>query len=433
MASSIPENSSRHKTDLWREQPELCSKCGKCRSVCPVFRETRDETYVARGRLALIGAASRGELSPNGKTFVQSLSTCIGCYRCVYECPSGIEVVDAVHCARSLWPKSDGIGRAVKLMLRYVVPHRRLYDTAIRVASVAQKVLPGAERPPLRHLPLLMMDSRRVPGLASRSFLKSVRGKQFNVPDAGRQVVFFVGCMINYVYPEIGHALVRLLNRRGVSVIIPRNQVCCGTPALSVGDERAADKLRKRNINALFSTGATDIVCACASGTKTLKHDLVAHLDSRRRERIRVYDATEYIHGILPSLPNTSRLDLKVTYHDPCHLRWGQDISVAPREMLRSVCDYEEMSGAEECCGFGGTFNLLHYDLSQRIAARKADSIAGTRSEVVATACPGCIMQLQTIIAEHGLNREVRHVVELLEEAERRAEADRRGELHVSE
>jgi len=423
MESSIPENSSRQNTDLWREQPELCSKCGKCRSVCPVFRETRDETSVARGRLALIDAASRGELSPAGKTFAQSLSTCIGCYRCVYECPSSIKVVDAVHGARGLWPKAGGIGRAVKLMLRYVVPRRRLYDAAIRMASVVQKVLPRAERPPLRHLPLLLMAGRRVPEVASRSFLKSVRGKEFNVPAAGRQVVFFVGCMINYVYPEIGHALVRLLNRRGVSVIIPQSQVCCGRPALSVGDERAADKLRKRNIDALFSTGTTDIVCACASGTKTLKDDLVAHLDSRRRERIRVYDATEYIHGILPS--NASRLDLTVTYHDPCHLRWGQDISAEPREMIRSVCDYHEMDGAEECCGFGGTFNLLHYDLAQRMAARKAESIANTRAEVVATACPGCILQLQTIVAEHGLNRDVRHVVELLDEAERNAEADR--------
>jgi len=431
MASLIPEKSSLHKTDLWREQPELCSKCGKCRSVCPVFRETRDETYVARGRLALIDAAEHGELSPNGKTFAQSLSTCIGCYRCVYECPSGIEVVDAVHGARALWPRPGGIGLAVRLMLRYIVPCRRLYDSAIRVASIAQKMLHRAERPPLRHLPLLLMDSRRVPELASRSFLKSVRGKEFNVPGTDRQIVFFVGCMINYVYPEIGHALVRLLNRRGVSVIIPQNQVCCGTPALSVGDERAADKLRKKNINALFSTGVTDIVCACASGSKTLKHDLMAHLDSRLRERIRIYDATEYIHGILPS--NTSRLDLTVTYHDPCHLRWGQDISVAPREMLRSVCDYEEMTGAEQCCGFGGTFNLLHYDVAQRIAARKADSIAGTRAEVVATACPGCIMQLQTIIAEHGLNRNVRHLVELLDEAERRAETGGHGEPHVSE
>ena len=93
--------------------------------------------------------------------------------------------------------------------------------------------------------------------------------------------------------------------------------------------------------------------------------------------------------------------------------------------MIRSVCDYHEMDGAEECCGFGGTFNLLHYDLAQRMAARKAESIANTRAEVVATACPGCILQLQTIVAEHGLNRDVRHVVELLDEAERNAEADR--------
>ncbi len=197
MASSIPEKSSLKKNELWREQPGLCSKCGKCRSVCPVFRETGDETRVARGRLALIDAAAHDELSPAGKLFVESISSCIGCYRCVYECPCGIDVVDAVHGARGLWSKSGGVGRMVNLMLRYVVPNRRLYDVAIRAALVAQKVLSRAERPPLRHLPLLFMDGRRVPVPASRSFLKSVRGKCFDVAGGGRQIVFFVGCMIN--------------------------------------------------------------------------------------------------------------------------------------------------------------------------------------------------------------------------------------------
>ncbi len=215
----------------------------------------------------------------------------------------------------------------------------------------------------------------------------------------------------------------RLLNRRGISVVIPQEQVCCGTPALSVGETKAVEKLRMKNMNALLDSDPADIVCACASCARMLKHDYPAHLDDGGRQRPRIYEATELLN-ILP-FSEASRLDMAVTYHDPCHLRWGQDISAAPREMLRSVCDYQEMAGAEECCGFGGTFNLLHYDLAQRMAARKAESIAGARAEVVATGCPGCMMQLQTIVAEHGLNRDVRHVVELLDEAEGRAEAGR--------
>ena len=431
MASSIPEKSSQPKTELWREQPGLCSKCGKCRSVCPVFRETGDETRVARGRLALIDAAAHDELSPAGKLFAESISSCIGCHRCVHECPCGIEVVDAVHGARSLWPKPHGVGRMVNLMLRYIVPHRRLYDIAIRAASIAQKVLPRAERPPLRHLPLLFMDGRRVPEPASLSFLKSVRGKRFDVSGADRQIVFFVGCMINYVYPEVGHALVRLLNRRGISVVIPQDQVCCGTPALSVGDKKSAEKLRMKNMNALLDSDPTDIVCACASCARMLKHDYFARPDDCDRQGPHVYEATELLSG-LPFL-ETSRLDMAVTYHDPCHLRWGQDISAPPRDILRPICDYHEMAGAEECCGFGGTFNLLHHDLAQRMAARKAESVAGTPSEVVATACPGCMMQLQTIVAEHHLNQDVRHIVELLDEAERNSETDRQENRNTTE
>jgi len=418
MAFSTQEKSSLPNAEPWLDQAELCAKCGKCRAVCPVFRETRDEVFVARGRLALINAVQEGDLSADSNKFAESLSTCIGCYRCVYECPSSIEVVDAVHGARGLWASPRGIGRMVTVMLRHVVPCRRLYDATMRIAAVSQKLLPHSDRGPMRHLPLLLMDGRRVPELAPQSFLRAVRGKEFVAPDATREVVFFVGCMVNYVYPHIGHALVRVLNRHGVSVVIPQGQLCCGTPALTIGDQKAAGKLFSKNAEALLGTGVTDIVCACASGSRTLKHEFLSSLDERDRARVRVYDVTEYIRLIAPSLEG--RLDTTVTYHDPCHLRWGQDISDAPRELLRSVCDYHEMADAEQCCGFGGTFNLFHYDMSQQVAGRKAEAIAATDAGVVATACPGCMLQLQTIVAERGLDRDVRHIVELLDEAEGR-------------
>ncbi len=417
MAFSTQVRSSLPNAERWREQPELCSKCGKCRAVCPVFRETRAEASVARGRLALIGAMERGEMPADSNTFAQALSMCLSCYRCVHECPSGIEVVAAVHGARARWSSNRIVGRMVRLMLRHIVPHRRRYDTVMRVASLAQKVFPRAERAPLRHLPLLLADSRRVPDLARQTFLSSVRGRQFLVPGADRQVVFFVGCLINYVYPHVGHALVRVLNRCGVGVLIPQEQVCCGTPALTAGHERSARKLRAKNVQALLSAGADDIVSACASCTNALKRDFVPHLDGRDRDRVHVYDATEYLARVIPT--GAARLDLTATYHDPCHLRWGQDVSEQPRELLCSVCNYAEMACAEECCGFGGTFSLLHYELSQRIAARKAESIAATNADVVATACPGCMMQLEMLAAERGLDRDVRHVVELLDEAQR--------------
>jgi len=405
-------------SETWRDQLELCSKCGKCRSVCPVFRETLDETMVARGRLALIDAVERGEISAAGDLLARAISTCIGCYRCVYECPTGTEVVDAVHGARGLWTSPRAVGRMVRLMLRRVVPYRFAYDAAMRVAAIAQKVLPRSERPPLRHLPLLLMDGRRIPNLVSPTFLQSVHGKTFEVPDPTGHVVFFVGCMINYVYPQVGHALVRVLNRRGVSITIPQGQVCCGTPALTFGDARAAEQLLAKNVKVLLEAGVRDVITACASCTRTLKCELMEHLDRHDRDRLRVYQATEYLGGL--KMPDAAPLDMKVTYHDPCHLRWGQDISDAPRQLLRSVCAYEEMAGAEECCGFGGTFNILHYDLSQRIAARKAESIAGTDAEVVSTACPGCMLQLQTMVDERGLNRDIKHVVEVIDEAERK-------------
>ncbi len=416
MVSSTQEKSSMSKSESWRIQPDLCAKCGKCRSVCPVFRETDDESMVARGRLALVDAVEQGEVSADSAVFRRAITSCIGCYRCVYECPNGIEVVDTVHGARRDMVNHRSLDRMVSLMLRRIVPNRTLYNTAMRIAAIAQKVLPRSSGPPLRHLPLMLMDGCRVPDVADRSFLKAVRGREFRADHETRRVAFFVGCMINYVYPAIGESLIRVLNRHGVTVVVPDKQVCCGTPALSVGDRVAAAELAGKNVKAFTDAGITDIITACASCTKTLKSEMNNMTGGTDWDKFVVRDATEYLAEIVPSIKG--RLERRVTYHDPCHLRWGQDVRDEPRQLLSAVSIFHEMDGADNCCGFGGTFSMFHRGLSQQIAGRKAESIAAVDAETVATACPGCMLQLQTIIDQHNLGCDVRHIVEIIDAAE---------------
>jgi glycolate oxidase iron-sulfur subunit len=245
--------------------------------------------------------------------------------------------------------------------------------------------------------------------------LKTARGKEFKAENETRRVAFFVGCMVNYVYPGVGESLIRVLNRRGVTVVVPERQACCGTPALSVGDVKAAARLARLNAETFADAGVTDIITACASCSKTLKSEM----DEKGWEKFRVRDVTEYLVEVVSFVDG--KLDRTVTYHDPCHLKWGQDIRNEPRELLGAICDYKEMTGADDCCGFGGTFSMFHHDLSQNVAGRKASSIASVDAATVATACPGCMLQLQTIIDEHNLNSNVRHIVELIDEAEWRA------------
>ena len=116
-----------------------------------------------------------------------------------------------------------------------------------------------------------------------------------------------------------------------------------------------------------------------------------------------------------------SASDITKTVKDLCidaNYNLGQDVRDAPRDLLNAVCSFEEMDGADNCCGFGGTFSMFHRDLSQQIAGRKAESIADAGAATVATACPGCMLQLETIVDEWDLDCDVRHIVELIDEAE---------------
>jgi glycolate oxidase iron-sulfur subunit len=395
-------------------QIDKCSKCGTCRSVCPVFAETNDELMVARGRLTLAEAIVRGELDYSGK-YLRSLKSCIRCLRCVDACPSGVDVGEIVRSMRVEAARQLGLSPLTKLVFRRVLPNRRLYDVAIRFASFAQRLLPREREGPLRHLPLFFRGERSIPSLARRSFLE--RARQYEALEgAQRRVGLFVGCLINYVYPEVGDAVVRLLNRYGVDVVVPQDQVCCGAPVIGMGDDVAARTLAEKNIRAFRDAGVDTILVACATGGKTLKHDYPAMFGEEAAEfSSSVKDVVEFVQDLVPTVPG----NVKVTYHDPCHLRWGQDIYREPREVLNRVAQYEEMPDADRCCGMGGTFSLFFHDLSRKIAGRKLDAIAATDADIVATACPGCMLQLNEGIAQRDIRKSVKHIVEIIEEASR--------------
>jgi glycolate oxidase iron-sulfur subunit len=130
-----------------------------------------------------------------------------------------------------------------------------------------------------------------------------------------------------------------------------------------------------------------------------------------------VYDISEFLAKFSGLKYEDMRLDpVTVTYHDPCHLNRGQGIRDAPREVLRAIphVDFVEMEDADRCCGGGGTFSLTHYDISKEIGKKKANCIAATGADVVATSCPSCMMQLEDMLRRNGLPQKVMHVAQLL-------------------
>ncbi len=389
---------------------DKCTKCGKCLAVCPSYIETRDEVRVARGRIALFDAVLAGRL-PYTKRVAESAQSCLACLRCSYVCQNDVQFDRVITELKRRMPMAGGLSWWNRLLFRWVLTRRRLMDALVRGAAALQKLLPRGKGM-TRHLPLLFKGGRRLPELSKRTALDALGTARR--ADASKAVYFFTGCMMNYAYSEVAGSIVNVLGHFGFEVIVPRGQVCCGTPVLSLGDVAQARRLARINMRAM--PGEAAIVTGCASCGETLKkayRDLLG--EEAEAFSSRVYDFAEFLDRFVdfPALG----ISTKVVYHDPCHLRFGQRIADAPRRLLEAAAQYEEMEGADYCCGMAGLFSVHQYGLATRIARRKTNALRRVEAEVVATECPGCVLQLRDRLAADGVPIRVRHVAEVLEEA----------------
>jgi len=395
-----------------RLEIDKCTKCGKCLSVCPSYIETRDEVRVARGRIALFEALTEKRLSYTPR-MAEAVQSCLGCLRCASVCPNDVEYFRLLTELKRRMPRVAPLTWWNKLVFRWVLTRRRVMDTLVRAAVVFQRFLPKGKGL-TRHLPLLFRGGRRLPELSKRTALQT-HGTDRKPDDGAKQAVyFFPGCMTNYAYAHVADSIVNVLGHFGFDVIVPRGQVCCGTPVLSLGDVEQARRLARINMRAM--PGSAPIVTGCASCGETLKNAYRELLGEESEPfSSRVYDFAEFLDRFV-DFPSVG-IPTRVVYHDPCHLRFGQQIAEAPRRLLKAAAQYEEVEGADACCGMAGLFSVHHYALATRIARRKTESLRGVQAELVVTECPGCVSQLRDRLAADGVELEVKHLAELLEEA----------------
>ena len=392
-----------------RREIARCAKCGKCQSVCPVYIETGDESAVARGRITLAEAVMDGRLKLSWKVKAY-LWTCLKCLRCSSVCPSGVAYEMILQKMRDEIARKRGVPWIARAIFRFVLPRRRLFDRLVRVAERLQRVLPIKREGMVRHLPLMLLGRQSVPSLADQSALDALTDHQ---PKGGRPCVgLFLGCLTNYAYPQIAAALIEVFDRAGYDVVIPDEQVCCGTPVVCFGDTPAARRLAQINVDAFRDCDA--VVTACASCGRTLKSDYEELMGEEGQALSdRTFMATELLakEGLVERLGRDGAE--KVTYHDPCHMNWGQGITQPPRDTIAAVAQLVEMSEPDRCCGAAGSFSLFHYDIACKIAAHKVESIRASGADVVATSCPGCMLHIADRLDAAGVSVDVKHTLEV--------------------
>ena len=260
---------------------------------------------------------------------------------------------------------------------------------------------------------------------AEPPFFFSQIGKTFPAEGTRRhRVALMAGCIANVSFARLNEATVRVLQKNGCEVVVPAGQNCCGALHLHAGLRTEARQLARRNIDAVLDGGFDAVITNAAGCGSTLKEyaELLEHepvYAQRAREfSRRMRDVTEFLASI--ELNREMRpLALTVTYQDSCHLAHGQRVRTAPRKLLEAVpgLTFREMPLSDICCGSAGVYNVLHNEMALELLESKMGNVNSTGAEVIATANPGCILQLRAGARLYGQGQRVVHVVELLDEA----------------
>jgi len=411
-----------------------CVDCYSCNSICPILEEEKE---MERGPTLMMQMAPyffdpRDSVDRTG--FMQELaSICLLCGTCAENCPKDLSIDEIMAEARAKVVEKRGLPFAKKIALNALLWSRSLLSFLLKGSSLVRGLLfrkvPGESGLHLR-FPLGKLDSRRIlPELAKEFFLDEFPREVLAAKERDR-VSFFVGCSMNYLFPHLGRSTLRVLNRFGVSVIIPEGQKCCGLPAYGVGDLVLARNLALANIEAFERANAAKIVVACGScGAHLKKHyrRLFENESPALREQVEhfsesITDLTAYLAGRMSEVTPLTEIREKpqgrrVTYHDSCHLKRKLKIREEPRVLLRAAgMELAEMAAPDRCCGLGGSFGLENYELSAKILDHKMEDIEKTGAEIVATGCMGCLIQLQQGIHNRGLKIKAKHIVEVLDE-----------------
>jgi glycolate oxidase iron-sulfur subunit len=412
---------------------DRCVRCGLCLPTCPTYVETLVETSGPRGRIALIKAVADGTLDLTSPGFVHQMHECLDCRACEAVCPSGVAYGSILEPARTQVVRALAPGQPWWKRWARGLLVGRLFEQLGLMRAVA-RLLRFYQRSGLRELvrgsgvlrALHLQDAEALaPRISDRFF--TPRGQRFAADGPPRATAFLhAGCIMHVAFAEWDEATVRVLNAAGVAVVVPADQGCCGAITIHAGELPRGRELAKRNIASFERSGADVYVinaAGCGSALKEyghLLHDDPVWADRARAFSAKVRDVLEYLDELGFAPGALGPLTGIVTYQDACHLAHAQRITAAPRRLLAAIPGLElrEMEESSLCCGSAGIYNVTQPEMAQRLQRRKVEHVLAVAPQIVATANPGCALQMRNGLDRAGASAvAVVHVVQLLDES----------------
>ncbi|MCR8645534.1 (Fe-S)-binding protein [Paenibacillus sp. N1-5-1-14] len=441
--SNAPMLTERMKLTLNYDELTNCMRCGFCQAACPTFQETGYEAASPRGRIALMKAVVDGVMEPD-KMFQEQMDLCLGCRACEPVCPADVkyghlleqtrDAIESTVAEHRVWVKA-----LRSTMLKHTFPHQnrmRILGGGMKLYQKSGLRWLARKSGVLKILPNHMQQLEKVMPEASTKGVIEHLGTFF--PAKGNRigtVAMFRGCIMDVMFTKTNINTVKLLAEGGFDVVIPETQNCCGALHAHSGEMDLAKDLARKNVRA-FEAAEVDYIVSNAGGCGALLveydhllHDEPAYAEAAKHFAERVRDVSQLLleKGNLPTIKtlvgessSESSKPLTVTYQNSCHLKNVMKAGNAPRHLIARVADvnFVEMTGADNCCGSGGIYNLVQPDMSMQVLDHKMEHAKETNAHLVLTSNPGCLLQMKLGIEREQLTHQMQavHVVDFLAE-----------------
>jgi glycolate oxidase iron-sulfur subunit len=382
-----------------------------------------------RGRIDLMKGVSEGAIPLDG-VVAEHIDACLGCMACVTACPSGVRYDLLIEATRERVEASvvrEPEDRAFREFVFALFPYPHRLRAMVPALRAAAKL--GVNR--FAAGPLGKLLPHRIRQLAAMAPPVTLRDAFSSLPALTRargqkraRVALVAGCVQRVFFPNVNAATIRVLAAEGCDVVIPPGQGCCGALSLHSGRTEEAKRFARALIARFEREPVSAILINAAGCGSTLKeYGELLYDDPKWRARAqsfagKVLDINEYLATLEPRAPRRS-LPMRVAYHDACHLAHAQRVRRQPRDLLRTIPGVElvEIPFGDQCCGSAGTYNLFEPVSARQIGTRKVDNVRSVKPDLVASANPGCTLQMQSIARESGVELRCAHPIEVLDAA----------------
>ncbi|HLZ60745.1 MAG TPA: LUD domain-containing protein [Ktedonosporobacter sp.] len=427
-----------------------CIRCAACANVCPPYQQVGGHAFghIYSGAIGLVVTPFHHGLEADAGP--QSL--CVSCNACETVCPVEIPLPSLILDVRSRVMEQKGLPWMKKLVFG-LMARPRLFGLFTRLASIGQlpvtrggQYVRARSLGPLSKLPLVrslvaMASWRSLPAFAIRPLRDRVKDQgHSHSHEAERKldltICYFAGCMTDRLYPEMGEAVIKVLQAAGARVVFPQQQNCCGLPALNSGDRRDGASMARQTIvaleRALSDYKADYILSASTSCVVTVVQDYIKLFEDlnqqgwlRRAQALaeKVIDFASFMDRVV--LPGGVDLPVKeqqgsgsVTYHDSCQSCNCLGLRSQARRIIQDVLKLElhEMPQSDVCCGFGGSTSLEHPEVAEKLLTNKLNNAASTGAAILVADNPGCLMHLRGGVDATGRPIRVLHLAQLIAE-----------------